>query len=75
LTQNPDKITFSRRNKIVAGLSKATLTTEASYNSRALITAKIYADYGKDVFAVSENIYSEISKGTNELIQNEAYTA
>ncbi|MDR3124900.1 MAG: DNA-processing protein DprA [Endomicrobium sp.] len=75
LAQNPDKFTFPRRNRIVAGLSKATLVTEASYNSGALITAKVCADYGKDVFAVPGNIYSEVSKGTNELIQNGAYTA
>ncbi|MDR0724180.1 MAG: DNA-processing protein DprA [Endomicrobium sp.] len=75
LTQKPDKSTFPRRNRIVAGLSKATLVTEASLNSGALITAKICADYGRDVFAVPGNIYSEVSKGTNELIQNGAFAA
>ena len=73
LTQKPDKITFPRRNRIIAGLSRATLVTEASTKSGALITAKICADYGKDVFAVPGNIYSEVSKGTNKLIQNGAY--
>ncbi|MDR1418654.1 MAG: DNA-processing protein DprA [Endomicrobium sp.] len=75
LTQKPDKSTFPRRNRIVAGLSKATLVTEASLNSGALITARICADYGRDVFAVPGNIYSEVSKGTNELIQNGAGAA
>ncbi|MDR1523132.1 MAG: DNA-processing protein DprA [Endomicrobium sp.] len=75
LTQKPDKITFPRRNRIVAGLSRATLVTEASAKSGALITARICADYGKDVFVVPGNIYSEVSKGTNKLIQNGAHVA
>ena len=75
LKQPPDKGTFPRRNRIIAGLSKATLLTEAGIGSGATITARFCADYGKDVFAVPGSIYSNVSKGTNDLIQNGAYMA
>jgi DNA processing protein len=72
LKQPPDKGTFPRRNRIIAGLSKATLLTEARIGSGATITVRFCADYGKDVFAVPGSIYSNVSKGTNDLIQNGA---
>jgi DNA processing protein len=75
LKQMPDRGTFPRRNRIIAGLSKATLLTEAGIGSGATITARFCAEYGKDVFAVPGNIYSDVSKGTNDLIQNGAYIA
>jgi DNA processing protein len=75
LKQQPDKGTFPRRNRIIAGLSKATLITEAGIGSGATITARFCAEYGKDVFAVPGSIYSKVSKGTNDLIQNGAYIA
>jgi DNA processing protein len=75
LKQPPDKGTFPRRNRIIAGLSKATLLTEAGIGSGATITARFCADYGKDVFAVPGSIYSNVSKGTSDLIQNGAYMA
>jgi DNA processing protein len=75
LKQMPDKGTFPRRNRIIAGLSQATLITEAGIGSGATITARFCAEYGKDVFAVPGSIYSNVSKGTNDLIQNGAYMA
>ncbi|MDR2351358.1 MAG: DNA-processing protein DprA [Endomicrobium sp.] len=75
LKQSPDKGTFPRRNRIIAGLSKATLLTEAGIGSGAIITARFCADYGKDVFAVPGSIYSNVSKGTNDLIENGACMA
>ncbi|MDR2812150.1 MAG: DNA-processing protein DprA [Endomicrobium sp.] len=75
LKQPPEKGTFPRRNRIIAGLSKATLLTEAGIGSGATITARFCADYGKDVFAVPGSIYSNVSKGTNDLIQNGACMA
>lgn len=75
LKQSPDKGTFPRRNRIIAGLSKATLLTEAGIGSGATITARFCAEYGKDVFAVPGSIYSIVSKGTNDLIQNGACIA
>jgi DNA processing protein len=75
LKHQPDKRTFPRRNRIIAGFSKATLVTEASIESGASITARFCAEYGKDVFAVPGSIYSNVSKGTNKLIQNGAFSA
>ncbi|BAV59215.1 DNA-processing protein DprA [Candidatus Endomicrobiellum trichonymphae] len=75
LRKQPDRGTFPRRNRIIAGFSRATLLTEAALKSGALITARFCAEYGKDVFAVPGSIYSSISKGTNELIQNGAFIA
>ncbi|MDR0977460.1 MAG: DNA-processing protein DprA [Endomicrobium sp.] len=75
LNKTPDKGSFPRRNRIIAGLSKATLLTEAGMKSGAAITARFCAEFGRDVFAVPGNIYSNTSKGTNDLIQNGAYTA
>jgi DNA processing protein len=75
LKQPPEKGTFPRRNRIIAGLPKATLLTEAGIGSGATITARFCAEYGKDVFAVPGSIYSNVSKGTNDLIQNGACMA
>ncbi|MDR3196080.1 MAG: DNA-processing protein DprA [Endomicrobium sp.] len=75
LKQPPNKGAFPRRNRIIAGLSKAALLTEAGIRSGASITARFCAEFGKDVFAVPGSIYSDMSKGTNDLIQNGAYIA
>ncbi|AKL98340.1 DNA-processing protein DprA [Endomicrobium proavitum] len=75
LNVQPNPGTFPRRNRIVAALSKAVLVTEAVLASGALITAKLAAQYGKDVFAVPGSIYSNLSKGTNMLLENGAFIA
>ena len=49
----PEKVHFPRRNRIIAGLSRATLVTEAPRKSGALITTKLANDYGRDVFCAA----------------------
>lgn len=69
----PDGINFPPRNRIIAGLSLATVVIEAGIRSGALITATFTADQGKDVFAVPGSIYAPQSKGTNKLIEKGAF--
>ncbi len=68
----PDSSNFPPRNRIISGLSLATIIIEAGDTSGALITAAFAADQGRDVLAVPGNISSPNSKGTNRLIQNGA---
>ncbi len=61
--------TFPQRNRIVAGLSKGIFVVEAPEKSGALITANFAVDYNRDVYALPGSIFSENSKGTNNLIK------
>lgn len=63
---------FPRRNRIVAGLSKATLVVEAGEESGALITADIARKYGRKVFAVPNPLTSAVSQGVTQLLKEGA---
>jgi len=68
----PVNWTYVKRNRIVAGLSKAVLIVEAGLNSGSLITAGYAKKYGRKIFAVPGQITSEVSKGTVKLIKEGA---
>src|SRR4051812_12388868 len=60
---------FPARNRIVAGLTQATLVVEARERSGALITADLALDEGREVLAVPGEITSSLSRGTNHLLR------
>ncbi len=64
--------TFPRRNRLMAGISKAVLVIEAEEKSGTLITARLTTEYNRDLLAVPGSIYSPNSKGTNRLIRQGA---
>ena len=65
----PDKGNFVRRNRIVAGLTPATLVVESADKGGALITAGIASSYGREVMAVPGRTTDPYSAGCNRLIR------
>jgi len=68
---NPDKENFVRRNRIVAGMSEATIVIESAERGGSLITANIANDYNRDVFAVPGRTSDKYSQGCNDLIKTQ----
>lgn len=67
---NADKVNFVRRNRIVAGITDATVLVESAEKGGGLITARIAADYHRDVFAFPGAVGATYSAGCNMLIRN-----
>jgi DNA processing protein len=65
----PDKENFPRRNRIVAGISDATIVVESKAKGGSLITAEIANSYNRDVFAFPGRIDDVCSTGCNNLIR------
>lgn len=68
----PRPFRFPQRNRILAGLSKSVVVTEARENSGSLITANLATQENRDVYAVPGPITSDLSKGPNKLIESGA---
>jgi DNA processing protein len=64
----PDRAHFPRRNRIIAGLSRATLVLEAPQKSGALITARLANDYGRDVYILPGSLDNPQSLGCLSLL-------
>jgi DNA processing protein len=68
----PDARFFPARNRIVAGMTRGTIVVEAPVKSGALITSDFAAAFGRDVFAVPGNVFSESSAGCHALLRDGA---
>ncbi len=60
---------FPQRNRLVAGISRATLLIEAAPKSGTLITARLATDYNRDLLVVPGSIFSENSKGVHQFLK------
>lgn len=67
----PERENFLKRNRIIAGLSEATLVVESAEKGGGLVTADLAAGYHRDVFAVPGRVGDTYSAGCNRLVQQQ----
>lgn len=68
---NPDRENFPMRNRIIAGLSDATIVVESKESGGSMITAHLANDYSRDVFAYPGDVNRVFSAGCNKLISSQ----
>ncbi len=70
-SSNPERENFIKRNRIIAGLTEATLVIESAEKGGSLVTADIANSYNREVFAIPGRPEDNLSIGTNNLIKHQ----
>jgi DNA processing protein len=70
-TSSPDRENFLKRNRIIAGMSEATVVIESAEKGGSLVTADIANSYDREVFAVPGRAQDKYSSGCNNLIKQQ----